>query len=77
MPSKMSPEAKKNQNAYHREWQKENMKQYNLRLNVRTDADIIARMSEQKNALGYLKSLIRSDIARNPSPAPEAQADQE
>lgn len=68
-------ETNNNATAYHVQWQKENMKQYNLRLNVRTDADIIARMSEQKNALGYLKSLIRADIART-SPASADQGEQ-
>ena len=40
-----------------------NTKQYHLKLNVKTDADIIERLSCQTNVQGYLKDLIREDIA--------------
>lgn len=42
-----------------------NTKQYHLKLNVKTDADIIERLSGQTNVQGYLKDLIREDIAEN------------
>ena len=32
-----------------------------------TDADILARLAEQSNVQGYVKALIRADIARNSS----------
>lgn len=35
-----------------------------LKLNRNTDADIISRLDETANKQGYIKSLIRADIAR-------------
>lgn len=40
------------------------VKQYSLPLNKATDADIIDRLDSVENRLGYIKSLIRDDIAR-------------
>lgn len=39
-----------------------------LKLNQKTDADIISRFDETANKQGYIKSLIRADIARNIEP---------
>ena len=75
MPREMSPEAKKNQNAYHREWQKENMRSVSFRFNKRTEADILERLDAQPNVREYIKSLIRADIART-SPASADQGEQ-
>lgn len=36
---------------------------YSLKLNRRSDADIIALLDGQRNVQGYIKSLIRADIA--------------
>ena len=47
-----------------RKFQKERMKQLNIRLNDRTDADIIAFLETIDNKRGYLLDLIRSDMAR-------------
>jgi hypothetical protein len=33
-----------------------------LKLNKRTDADIINRLAQQPNKQGYIKTLIRADI---------------
>lgn len=33
-----------------------------LKLNNKTDADIIARLNEQESKQGYIKELIRADI---------------
>lgn len=35
-----------------------------LKLNRATDADILARLESVENKQGYVKSLIRADIAR-------------
>lgn len=40
-----------------------NTKQYHLKLNVKTDADIIERLSGQTNVQGYLKDVIRAEMA--------------
>lgn len=37
----------------------------NLRLNKNTDADIIAKLETVDSKMGYIKSLIRADIAKN------------
>lgn len=35
-----------------------------LKINRRTDADILARLAQESNRQGYIKRLIRDDIAR-------------
>lgn len=35
-----------------------------LKLNLKTDADILQRLDEVPNKQGYIKSLIRKDIER-------------
>lgn len=45
-------------------YKKENTKQYKLMLSLKYDADIIAMLDSVGNRQGYLKSLIRADIAR-------------
>jgi hypothetical protein len=35
-----------------------------LKLNTKTDADILARLTEVGNKQGYIKELIRKDISR-------------
>ena len=39
-----------------------NTKSYLLKLNRKTDADIIAHLDQQPNKLAYLKKLIRDDM---------------
>jgi hypothetical protein len=41
-------------------------KQYHLKLNLKTDADIIDRLTKQGSAQGYIKELIREDMKNNP-----------
>lgn len=36
-----------------------------LRLNKNTDADIIAKLESVPSKMGYIKQLIRADIAKN------------
>ena len=39
-----------------------NTKSFLLKLNKKTDADIIAHLEQQSNKLAYLKKLIRDDM---------------
>ena len=39
-----------------------NTVQVKLKLNKKTDADILARLEEEGNTQGYIKKLIRADI---------------
>jgi hypothetical protein len=48
-----------------RRWDRQNTKQVMMKLNVNTDADIIQHLGSVFNVQGYIKSLIRADIARN------------
>ena len=38
-----------------------------LKLNNHTDADILRHLDKQANKQGYIKELIRKDIAENPT----------
>ena len=40
-----------------------NTKHYGFKLNTKTDADIIAKLSSVDNLQGYIKSVIRADLA--------------
>ena len=40
-----------------------NTKQIHLKLNIKTDADIIEHLSGKDSIQGYIKDLIRADIA--------------
>lgn len=44
---------------------KENTVSVNLRLNKNTDADIIEKLTSVPSKMGYIKQLIRADIAKN------------
>ena len=46
------------------EFNKQNIKVYRMDLNIRTDADIIEHLDKQQSKQGYIKQLIRQDIAR-------------
>ena len=39
-------------------------KYFSFKFNLETDADIIAKLAEQESMQGYIKQLIRDDIAR-------------
>lgn len=39
-----------------------NTKQYHLKLNITTDADIIEELEHQPNKQTYIKALIRADM---------------
>ena len=44
-------------------YNKANVKQVKLNLNLRTDADIIEALQSSGNMQGYIKSLIREDLS--------------
>ena len=41
-----------------------NTRQIKIKLNLKTDADILERLSEVENRQGYIKDLIRQDIEK-------------
>ena len=43
-------------------YDKANTRQIKLKLNVKTDSDIIKKLDEVDNKQGYIKNLIREDI---------------
>jgi hypothetical protein len=49
---------------YKMQWDRQNTKNIGLKLNYHTDADILAHLADIKNVQGYVKQLIRDDIAR-------------
>ena len=42
-----------------------NTRQYHLKLNKKTDADIIERFDQQESVQGYIKELVRADIKKS------------
>ena len=47
-------------------WDAANTRQIKMKLNLRTDADILRRLDEVRSIQGYIKPLIRQDIDKNP-----------
>ena len=45
-------------------YDKANTRQIHLKLNCRTDADVIKALDSAESKQGYIKSLIRADISR-------------
>lgn len=45
-------------------YHKEHLRVFNLRINRRTEADILDKLEAVDNVQGYLKDLIRQDIRR-------------
>ena len=50
---------------------RENTRQLRVKLNKKTDADILLHIDKQSNIQGYIKQLIRADIAAHAGDAPE------
>ena len=46
-------------------YDKEHTKVYTFRVVKSTECDIIQKLDKQKNKAGYIKSLIREDIAKD------------
>lgn len=57
----MTTEAQKRSKA---QYDAANTKQIKLKLNIRTDADVIGQLDNVKNKQGYIKALIREDIKK-------------
>ena len=45
-------------------YDKANTRQIHLKLNLRTDADVIEALDNVKSKQGYIKGLIRADISK-------------
>lgn len=45
-------------------YDREHTKQFHLKLNIRTDSDIIEKLDGADNKQGYIKRLIREDMKR-------------
>lgn len=50
---------------------RENTRQLRIKLNIRTDKDIIEHIESIENKQGYIKQLIRADIAAHAAPQEE------
>ena len=46
-----------------KEWDRANTQRVIMKLNKNTDSDIISRLEEVPNKQGYIKTLIRQDLA--------------
>lgn len=46
-------------------WDRENTIVVTMKLNLKTDADIIEKLESVDNKQGYIKGLIRADIAKD------------
>ncbi len=47
-----------------RRYDARNTRQVHIKLNLRTDKDILARLDEVQSKQGYIKMLIREDLER-------------
>lgn len=45
-------------------YDKRNTRQINLKLNLHTDADVLERLQSVDSMQGYIKRLIREDVAK-------------
>lgn len=50
---------------YQNEWTENNTRTYRMKVNVHKDTDIMTYLDGIPNVQGYLKQLIRDDIARH------------
>lgn len=58
-------EARRAKNRSKDRYDKENTRQVKLKLNLRSDADILEKLEAEPSMQGYIKRLIREDIAKN------------
>ena len=58
-------EARRAKNISNARYDKDNTRQVKFKFNLKTDADILARLAAEPSMQGYIKRLIREDIARN------------
>ena len=57
----MASESQKRASA---KYDKANTVGFYMKLNTKTDADIISHLQQQANRMGYVKKLIRDDMAK-------------
>lgn len=57
----MTTEAQRRAN---RKYEAENTRQVHLKLNCRTDKDVLEKLDSVPNKQGYIKNLIRADLKR-------------
>lgn len=62
---KLSEKAKQHKNQYNKQYKKETYKEYMLRLNKNTDADVIEKIENVESKRNYIIDLIRADILAN------------
>lgn len=66
MREKMSAEeARRSKNKAKDRYDKENTRALKLKLNLVHDADVISKLESEASMQGYIKRLIREDIARS------------
>lgn len=66
MPAKYTEEeARRAQNQAKARYDALNAKHISMKFNIKTDADILARIQQEDSVQRYIKRLIREDIARN------------
>lgn len=47
-----------------RKYEAENTRQVHLKLNIRTDKDVLEKLDSVPNKQGYIKELIRADLRK-------------
>lgn len=65
MPKYTEEEARRAKNLAKDRYDKENTRALKLKLNLTHDADILAKLAAEPSMQGYIKRLIREDIARS------------
>lgn len=66
MPAKYTEEeARRAQNRAKARYDALNAKHISMKFNIKTDADILARIQQEESVQRYIKRLIREDIARS------------
>lgn len=61
LKSESAQKAYESREKYHRQF----TKRFDLKLNIHTDSDIIARLEEQPSMNDYMRNLIRADMERS------------
>lgn len=59
----LSEKAKQNQRIAHDKYDREHCRKVMLKFNKKHDADILAKLESLDNMQGYIKTLIRADLA--------------
>ena len=60
-------EARRAKNDSNARYDQENTRQVKFKFNLKTDADVLMKLDSESNMQGYIKRLIREDIARSAS----------